>query len=241
MNEQEREAFEAWWPSVGQTIGKVAAWEAWQARAALAAKAVPARWKLVPVDPTPKMWAAARAVPEPVKPYPMHYALVWDAMLDAAPPAPAPEATPAQAQQARCHYCDDTGDVHSQTGEWRGECNQCPAAALHAFKNFHRLLCERFDYSHDEKDWQRDQLSLIEFIAARLAAPVAQAEPRKPLTEQEVAEAVFDYYQHFIDPQDAAEACFDKDLAMFRLAERACAEAWGVKLTGIRASTKDTK
>ncbi|MGL4649484.1 MAG: hypothetical protein ACRC1H_08740, partial [Caldilineaceae bacterium] len=66
------------------------------------------------------------------------------------------------------------------------------------------------------------------------AAPVAQAEP---LTEQEVAEAVFDYYQHFIDPQDAAEACFDKDLAMFRLAERACAEAWGVKLAGIGAST----
>lgn len=26
-----REAFEKWWPSVGQTIGKVAAWEAWQA------------------------------------------------------------------------------------------------------------------------------------------------------------------------------------------------------------------
>jgi hypothetical protein len=29
----EREAFEVWWPSVGQTIGKVAAWEAWKARA----------------------------------------------------------------------------------------------------------------------------------------------------------------------------------------------------------------
>ena len=27
----DREAFEKWWPSVGQTIGKVAAWEAWQA------------------------------------------------------------------------------------------------------------------------------------------------------------------------------------------------------------------
>jgi hypothetical protein len=35
----------------------------------------------------------------------------------------------------------------------------------HAFKNFHRLLCERFGYGHDEKDWQRDQLSLIEWIA----------------------------------------------------------------------------
>ena len=27
----DREAFEKWWPSVGQTIGKVAAWDAWQA------------------------------------------------------------------------------------------------------------------------------------------------------------------------------------------------------------------
>lgn len=36
-----------------------------------------------------------------------------------------------------------------------------------AFKNFHRLLCERFGYGHDEKDWLRDQLSLIEHIAAR--------------------------------------------------------------------------
>ena len=35
------------------------------------------------------------------------------------------------------------------------------------FKNFHRLLCERFGYVHDEKDWQRDQLSLIEWISMR--------------------------------------------------------------------------
>ncbi|WP_249201289.1 hypothetical protein [Burkholderia cenocepacia] len=33
------------------------------------------------------------------------------------------------------------------------------------FKNFHRLLCERFGYVHDEHDWKRDQLSLIECIA----------------------------------------------------------------------------
>lgn len=31
-----REAFEKWWPSIGQTIGKVAAWEAWQAAQAQA-------------------------------------------------------------------------------------------------------------------------------------------------------------------------------------------------------------
>lgn len=39
--------------------------------------------------------------------------------------------------------------------------------ARHEFKNFHRNLCERFDYCHDEEDWRRDQVSLIEHIAAR--------------------------------------------------------------------------
>lgn len=38
------------------------------------------------------------------------------------------------------------------------------------FKNFHRLLCERFGYGHDEKDWERDQLSLIEWIAKQCSA-----------------------------------------------------------------------
>ncbi|KAH0435495.1 hypothetical protein A8H39_01530 [Paraburkholderia fungorum] len=37
----------------------------------------------------------------------------------------------------------------------------------HEFKNFHRLLCERFGYLHDEVDWKRDQISLIEWIAKR--------------------------------------------------------------------------
>lgn len=45
------------------------------------------------------------------------------------------------------------------------------------FKNFHRMLCERFGYTHDEKDWRRDQVSLIEYLATanseRAAEPVA--------------------------------------------------------------------
>jgi len=49
------------------------------------------------------------------------------------------------------------------------------AEDAHQFKNFHRLLCERFGYCHDEKDWRRDQVSLIEHIAALTAA--ASAEP----------------------------------------------------------------
>ena len=40
------------------------------------------------------------------------------------------------------------------------------------FKNFHRLLCERFGYGHDEVNWQRDQLSLIEHIASQASGGV---------------------------------------------------------------------
>jgi hypothetical protein len=37
-----------------------------------------------------------------------------------------------------------------------------------SFKNFHRSLCARFGYVHDDRDWQRDQVSLEEHIAGQL-------------------------------------------------------------------------
>lgn len=37
------------------------------------------------------------------------------------------------------------------------------------FKNFHRSLCERFGYYHDEIDWQRDQVSMEEHIATQFS------------------------------------------------------------------------
>lgn len=40
-----------------------------------------------------------------------------------------------------------------------------------SFKNFHRSLCERFGYCHDEKDWRRDLVSLEEHIAKLNAQP----------------------------------------------------------------------
>jgi hypothetical protein len=49
----------------------------------------------------------------------------------------------------------------------------------HRFKNFHRLLCERFGYVHDEKDWRRDQISLIEWIAKQVKS--AQPDERAAL------------------------------------------------------------
>ncbi len=39
------------------------------------------------------------------------------------------------------------------------------------FQNFHRNLCDRFGYHHDEADWHRDQVSLIEHIAGLVGSP----------------------------------------------------------------------
>jgi hypothetical protein len=43
-----------------------------------------------------------------------------------------------------------------------------------SFKNFHRSLCTRFGYAHDERDWQRDQMSLEEHIAGQMRALKAE-------------------------------------------------------------------
>lgn len=46
-----------------------------------------------------------------------------------------------------------------------------------SLKNFHRSLCDRFGYVHDPVDWQRDQVSLEEHIAAKLTNPEIQHHP----------------------------------------------------------------
>ena len=46
-----------------------------------------------------------------------------------------------------------------------------------AFKNFHRSLCDRFGYMHDPVNWRRDQVSLEEYIAAKLAVHEIQHHP----------------------------------------------------------------
>ena len=48
--------------------------------------------------------------------------LAWEAWQARAALRDAPQ----QAEPKRCPSCDDTGDVHSIDGEWRGTCN-CPA------------------------------------------------------------------------------------------------------------------
>jgi hypothetical protein len=40
----------------------------------------------------------------------------------------------------RCKTCDSTGDVHDQTGEWRGECTACDVATIARLRCVCRLL-----------------------------------------------------------------------------------------------------
>lgn len=43
------------------------------------------------------------------------------------------------------------------------------------FKNFHRSLCGRFDYCHDETDWKRDLVSLEEHINEKIKGEGVEA------------------------------------------------------------------
>jgi len=86
----------------------------------------------------------------------------------------------------------------------------------HEFKNFHRLLCGRFDYSHDDVDWKRDQLSLIEWIAKRKEAVEHQRDDLLKAITLIAAQSVGDDWtveeayafvkQHARETRDAARA-----------------------------------
>jgi hypothetical protein len=67
-----------------------------------------------------------------------------------------------------------------------------------SFKNFHRSLCVRFGYVHDDADWYRDQVSLEEHIALKVAkpAPLENAAECKRLF---FANAPFEHQQRAFD------------------------------------------
>lgn len=54
------------------------------------------------------------------------------------------------------------------------------------YKNFHRSLCARFGYGHDEVHFRRDLVSLEEAIAAKVSAPAA-GDARMPALNIEAA------------------------------------------------------
>jgi hypothetical protein len=92
-----------------------------------------------------------------------------------------------------------------------------------AFKNFHRLLCERFGYVHDEKDWDRDKLSLIEHIAqrasnepsagAQVLARIVWSEFCQPGSLDDREAAVAKLIQGFIDARAAQPPAVNEDAA----------------------------
>ena len=88
----EREAFEAWWPTVGQTIGKVAAWEAWHARAMPALQQATPGWSYAQVRIVDEntvdigrvvAFADERATPEPLTLGPLAKRNIYDAIRGA--------------------------------------------------------------------------------------------------------------------------------------------------------------
>lgn len=52
------------------------------------------------------------------------------------------------------------------------------------FKNFHKNLCKRFGYQHDEVDWKRDQASLEEHIANRIASSTKLIEESEAVVKE---------------------------------------------------------
>lgn len=111
---------------------------------------------------------------------------------------------------ASCQYCDGTGSVHRIDGEYLGECTECPASVEHQFKNFHGRLCERFGYVHDELDWKRDQVSLIEWIAKLSICADGGKDSSAALAEDEAD----DFIRTVDEFGDTGEAMTDYDMLM---------------------------
>jgi len=144
-------------------------------------------WKLVPVEPTKEMLAAFKSAFALGSIWTDRMSHACAAMLDAAPIAPAADAQPGMSRHSRAmllnvlwHHQGAGSEVGQplrvmlgigkhdhMTDAQVSEAKWIDGLLSEAkFKNFHRLLCERFGYVHDDVDWKRDQLSLIEHIAA---------------------------------------------------------------------------
>ncbi|MEB0226277.1 hypothetical protein [Pseudomonas sp. 10S4] len=83
----------------------------------------------------------------------------------------------------RAENCNGSSEFGKAVGELFDVCTVETIADLVAenerldasFKNFHRSLCARFGYYHDDIDWQRDQVSLEEHLATQFDHVSAEA------------------------------------------------------------------
>lgn len=160
---------------------------------------VPDGWKLVPITPTIDMVVDGQDAGGILGPRAKR---IYAAMLAAAPAAPGVSTVQDERRPDACPRCDGSGhiSVPSDNSPDAREvdvcCDHCQgsgaavvaakylAAALAGekyrhmqlyseYKNFHRSLCARFGYGHDEVHFRRDLLSLEEAIAAMRPAPAA--------------------------------------------------------------------
>lgn len=121
---------------------------------------------------------------------------------DCTPPASAQDDAKDERQAGACPRCDGSGEItvmsdnspdahdvdvccdHCQGSGAAVDAAKFLAAALSGekyrhmqlwaeYRNFHRSLCARFGYGHDEIHFRRDLVSLEEAIASKVAAPAA--------------------------------------------------------------------
>jgi len=118
-------------------------------------------------------------------------------------------------QEQRCEYCDGTGDVHDQTGEWRGVC-VCEAGAKQEQGESVAIVCNKGPKFHHVAILT-DSGKQLEDGAKLYTTP----QQRKPLTDEEI-EKCYETTRHYqtLRPQDR--------FAVFALA-RAIEAAHGIK------------
>lgn len=73
--------------------------------------------------------------------------------------------------EARCTYCDGTGDVHGLDGEWRGVCSECTAALVNELDAAAGRLTQRTNNPLD---------GLLNAAARKIEELAAQAAPSLP-------------------------------------------------------------
>jgi len=104
------------------------------------------------------------------------------------------EARAALAESELAEVRQENSDIRAQAGgmemeidelraelervkQFRGEWEKTCLDTKQRFKNFHSSLCDRFGYTHDNKYWWRDLISLEEHIAkAAIGAGEGEAE-----------------------------------------------------------------
>jgi hypothetical protein len=109
-------------------------------------------------------------------------------------------------QEQRCEYCDGTGDVHDQTGEWRGVC-VCEAGAKQYQGELVALPCVvvDVDYSLDTAAVLIQDTRDYEFNNCQYWLTTEKPQPaQKPLTGEqklEIAESAvlkFDWSNDYL-------------------------------------------